>query len=381
MKANDLRMQRHSNDSSYLMRTDPDQLRYLMGFTCVPGIGRVRLSLLQSYFGDLERAWMASMDALQSAGLDAKSAKALVATRASVSLDDELAKLKQLDVKALSPDDPLFPPRLREVYDCPILIYVRGTLIREDECAVAVVGTRHPSVYGRQAAEEITKELARNKVTIVSGLAAGIDAVAHRATLDAGGRTIAVCGCGLDMVYPSNHATLARQVMEHGALVSEFPLGTRPKAEHFPQRNRIISGMSLGVLVVEAGEESGALLTANRALEQNRDVFAIPGSIFSPLSVGTNYLIQQGAKLIRNCEDILEELNLNMVPHQLEMRELVAPTDTEAQVLMHLTKEATHIDALCRISGLPTPTVTSTLAMLELKGLARQVGGMNYILN
>jgi DNA processing protein len=305
----------------------------------------------------------------------------MVATRASVSLDDELAKLKQLDVKALSPDDPLFPPRLREVYDCPIMIYVRGTLIREDECAVAVVGTRHPSVYGRQAAEEITKELARNKVTIVSGLAAGIDAVAHRATLDAGGRTIAVCGCGLDMVYPSNHATLARQVMEHGALVSEFPLGTRPKAEHFPQRNRIISGMSLGVLVVEAGEESGALLTANRALEQNRDVFAIPGSIFSPLSVGTNYLIQQGAKLIRNCEDILEELNLNMVPHQLEMRELVAPTDTEAQVLMHLTKEATHIDALCRISGLPTPTVTSTLAMLELKGLARQVGGMNYILN
>jgi DNA processing protein len=374
-------MQRHSNDSSYLMRTDPDQLRYLVGFTSVPGIGRVRLSLLQGYFGDLERAWMASMDELQSAGLDAKSARALVATRASVSLDDELAKLKQLDVKALSPDDPLFPPRLREVYDCPIMIYVRGTVIREDECAVAVVGTRHPSVYGRQAAEEITKELARNKVTIVSGLAAGIDAVAHRATLDAGGRTIAVCGCGLDMVYPSNHATLARQVMEHGALVSEFPLGTRPKAEHFPQRNRIISGMSLGVLVVEAGEESGALLTTNRALEQNRDVFAIPGSIFSPLSVGTNYLIQQGAKLIRNCEDILEELNLNMVPHQLEMRELVAPTDTEAQVLMHLTKEATHIDALCRISGLPTPTVTSTLAMLELKGLARQVGGMNYILN
>jgi DNA processing protein len=267
------------------------------------------------------------------------------------------------------------------VYDSPILIYVRGTLVREDECAVAVVGTRHPSVYGRQAAEEITKELARNRVAVISGLAAGIDAVAHRAALDAGGRTIAVTGCGLDMVYPSSHVSLARQIMERGALVSEFPLGTKPKAEHFPQRNRIISGMSLGVLVVEAGEESGALLTANRALEQNRDVFAIPGSIFSPLSAGTNYLIQQGAKLIRNCEDILEELNLNMVPHQLEMRELVAPTDTEAQVLMHLTKEATHIDALCRISGLPTPTVTSTLVMLELKGLARQVGGMNYILN
>jgi DNA processing protein len=363
------------------MRTDPDQLRYLIGFTYVPGIGRVKLSLLQSYFGNLERAWNASVEELQAAGLDAKAAKALIATRAGISLDDELGKLERLNVKALSPDDPLFPPRLREVYDSPILIYVRGTLVREDECAVAVVGTRHPTVYGRQAAEEITKELARNRVTVISGLAAGIDAVAHRAALDAGGRTIAVTGCGLDMVYPSSHVSLARQVMERGALVSEFPLGTRPKAEHFPQRNRIISGMSLGVLVVEAGEESGALLTAHRALEQNRDVFAIPGSIFSPLSAGTNYLIQQGAKLIRNCEDILEELNLNMVPHQLEMRELVAPTDTEAQVLMHLTKEATHIDALCRISGLPTPTVTSTLAMLELKGLARQVGGMNYILN
>jgi DNA processing protein len=157
------------------------------------------------------------------------------------------------------------------------------------------------------------------------------------------------------MVYPSSHVSLAREIMEHGALVSEFPLGTRPKAEHFPQRNRIISGMSLGVLVVEAGEESGALLTAHRALEQNRDVFAIPGSIFSPLSAGTNYLIQQGAKLIRNCEDILEELNLNMVPQQLEIRNLVAPTDTEAQVLMHLTKEATHIDALCASAACQRP--------------------------
>ncbi len=213
------------------MRIDPEQLRFLIGFTYVPGIGRVKLSLLQSYFGDLERAWMASMDELQSAGLDVKAAKALVATRTGISLNDELAKLERLNVKALSADDPLFPPRLREVYDCPILIYVRGTLVREDECAVAVVGTRHPSMYGRQAAEEITKELARNRVTIVSGLAAGIDAVGHRATLDAGGRTIAVTGCGLDMVYPSSHVSLARQIMEHGALVSEFPLGTRPKAD------------------------------------------------------------------------------------------------------------------------------------------------------
>ncbi len=363
------------------MRIDPDQIRYLIGFTYVPGIGRVKLSLLQSYFGDLEKAWNASSDELKSAGLDAKAAKALLATRARVSLDVELEKLERLSVKAVSADDPDYPPRLKEIYDYPPLIYVKGTLTHEDECAVAVVGTRRPSVYGRQAAEEITSELARNKITIVSGLASGIDAVAHRAALDVGGRTIAVTGCGLDMVYPGSHVTLAKQIIEHGALISEFPLGTGPKAEHFPQRNRIISGMSLGVLVIEAGEESGALLTAHRALEQNRDVFAVPGSIFSPTSAGTNYLIQQGAKLVRNCEDILEELNLKMVPYQIEMKELVTPTDTEFQVLNYLTREATHIDAICRTSGLPASTVTSTLAMLELKGLARQVGNMNYVLS
>lgn len=363
------------------MRTDHDQIRHQIGFSYVPGIGRVKLSLLRSYFGDLERAWNAPPEELKSAGLDAKAEKSLLATRARISLDAELEKLKRLGVQALSTDDPDYPPRLKEIYDYPPLIYVRGTLTPEDECAVGVVGTRRPSVYGRQAAEEITSELARNKITIVSGLASGIDAVAHRAALDAGGRTIAVAGCGLDMVYPSSHVTLAREIIEHGALVSEFPLGTRPKAEHFPQRNRIISGMSLGVLVIEAGEESGALVTAHRAVEQNRDVFAVPGSIFSPASTGTNYLIQQGAKLVRKAEDILEELNLKMVPYQIEMKELVTPTDTESQVLGYLTREATHIDAICRTSGLPTPTVTSTLAMLELKGLARQVGNMNYVLS
>ncbi len=363
------------------MSTDPEQLRYLIGFSHVPGIGRVRLSLLRRYFGTVKKAWLAPIDELQTAGLDARAARALVVTRAGLSLDEELAKLQRLNVKAVSPDDPLFPPRLREVYDCPILIYVRGTLLPDDECAVGVVGTRRPSLYGRQAAEDISRELSRHRVTVVSGLAAGIDAVAHRTALDAGGRTLAVTGCGLDIVYPASHASLARSIAEQGALISEFPLGVRPRPEHFPQRNRIISGLTLGVLVVEAGDRSGALLTANRALEQNREVFAVPGSIFSPLSAGTNALIKQGAKLVCHCADILEELNLRRQPRQLEMKETAVPTDTEARVLMHLTREATHIDKLCRASGLPTPTVTSTLAMLEIKGLARQVGGMSYILN
>lgn len=359
---------------------DLNGVKYWVGFSLIPGIGRIKLSFLNAYFGDLGKAWHASAGELRSAGLDAKSIETILALRSRISLDAELEKLERYKVKVITGDDPSYPPRLKEIYDSPPLLYVRGSLIPEDEWAIAVVGTRRASIYGRQAAEEIVADLARNGITIISGLAKGIDSIAHRVALQAGGRTIAVAGCGLDIVYPSDHVALARQIMEHGALISEFPLGTRPKAEHFPQRNRIMSGMSLGVLVVEAGERSGALLTAHWAVEQNREVFAIPGSVFSPVSKGTNRLIQEGAKLVRHCADILEELNLTMVAQQLEMKELVLTTDTESELLSHLSKEAAHIDDLCRQSGLPIATVTSTLAMLELKGLAKQVGGMNYVL-
>jgi DNA processing protein len=228
--------------------------------------------------------------------------------------------------------------------------------------------------------EGIAGDLARSGVTIISGLARGIDSVAHRSALDAGGRTIAVFACGLDIVYPAENLRLAQAIMERGALVSDYPLGTRPKAEHFPRRNRIMSGMSLGTLVVEAGEESGALITARLALEQNREVFAVPGSILSPSSRGTNRLIQDGAKLVRGVKDILEELNLTAVPQQLEMREVVPADETESLVLKRLSAEPTHIDEVCRQSGLPVSTVSSTLAIMELKGMVRQVGGMNYVL-
>jgi len=359
---------------------DLNEVKYWVGFTLIPGIGRIKLSLLEAYFGDLERAWNAPAAELKTAGLDAKSADVIITLRPRISLDDELEKLERHKVKAITGDDPGYPARLKEIYDYPPLLYVRGTLIPEDEWAIAVVGTRRASTYGRQVTEEIVADLVRNKITITSGLAKGIDAIAHRTALGTGGRTIAVAGCGLDMVYPGDHVDLARKIMERGALISEFPLGTRPKAEHFPQRNRIISGMSLGTLVVEAGEKSGAMITAHWAVEQNRDVFAVPGSIFSPASKGTNRLIQEGAKLVRNCADILEELNLTMVPQQTEMKELVLTTDTESQLLHHLSREATHIDDICRQTGLSIAAVSSTLAMLELRGLAKQVGSMNYVL-
>lgn len=360
--------------------TDISELKYWASFSRIPGIGRVRLSQLKEYFGKLEHAWKASAGELKRAGLDSKTAQAIVNFQARISPDAEMEKLERFQVKVLSCDAPGYPQRLRETYDYPPVIYVRGELLPEDECCLAVVGTRRASVYGRQVTEEIVADLARNGVAIVSGLARGIDSIAHRAALEAKGRTIAIFACGLDIVYPAENAKLAREIMEHGALVSEYPLGTKPKADNFPRRNRIMSGLSLGVLIIEAGESSGALITVSHALEQNREVFAVPGSILSPNSRGTNRLIQEGAKLVMNCADILEELNLSVIAQQLEMKEIVPVNETESHLLKELTSEPVHIDEVCRRSGLPIVTVSSTLAMMELRGVVKQVGGMNYVL-
>ena len=357
-----------------------DELKYWVGFSRMPGIGRVKISQLLEHFSTLEQAWKASTGELRKAGLDSKSTDTIVNMRPRISLDAEMESLKRYKVKVLTCDSDTYPQRLREIYDYPPVLYVRGNPLPEDETCLAVVGTRRATVYGRQVTDEIVSDLARNKVTIVSGLAKGIDSIAHRAALEAGGRTIAVFACGLDIVYPAENANLAREIMERGALISEYPLGIRPKADNFPRRNRIMSGLSLGVLVIEAGESSGALITANQALEQNRDVFAVPGSILSPASRGTNRLIQEGAKLVRNHVDILEELNLAMVAQQLEMKEILPADETESLLLKQLSAEPTHIDEVCRHSRLTPALVSSTLTMMELKGMVKQVGGMNYVL-
>jgi DNA processing protein len=269
---------------------------------------------------------------------------------------------------------------LLQIPDPPPVLYVRGRLTNEDEWAVAVVGTRRASAYGKTVTQRLVTDLAVNHVTIVSGLARGIDGEAHQVALDAGGRTIAVLGCGLDLIYPPEHRNLAREIVENGALVSEYPLGTRPEASNFPPRNRIISGLSLGVLVVEAGFKSGALITADFAADQGRDVFAVPGNLYARTNVGTNRLIQDGAKLVMGAEDILEELNLMMVAQQVEVRAVVPETETEALLLQHLSLEPVHVDELALRVELPISDVTSNLALMELKGMVRQVGGMNYVL-
>jgi len=355
-------------------------IKYWVGFSLVPGIGRVKLTQMENYFGNLENAWKAAPADLKHAGLDSHSINAVTSWRPKVSLEAEMEKLDRYGVKVFTCHDTDYPSRLKEIYDYPPVLYVRGSLLPEDEWCLAVVGTRRATVYGRQVTEEIVADLAQSKITIVSGLAKGIDSVAHRSALNIGGRSIAVLGCGLDIVYPSENAELARQIMRQGALISEYPLGTKPKAENFPRRNRIMSGLSLGVLIVEADESSGAMITAHLALEQNREVLAIPGSILSPASRGTNHLIQEGAKLVRNYTDILEELNLTSVARQIEMKEIIPASDTESLLLKKLSAEPTHIDEVCRLSGLPTSTVSSTLAMMELKGLVKQVGTMSYVL-
>ena len=356
-----------------------DQIKYWISFQRIPGLGRVRLSLLESRFGDMGRAWAASGQELLSAGLEPRVVSAIVNHRPRLSPDEEVERLRRHDIKVLLHSDPAYPQRLREIYDFPPLLYLRGELALQEETCLAVVGTRHPTIYGRQVAEELVTDLVANGVTIVSGLARGIDALAHRAALAHGGRTIAVFACGLDRVYPAEHAGLAREVMAQGALLSDYPPGTPPRADFFPRRNRILSGLSLGVVVVEAGQSSGALITARWALEQNREVFAVPGSVLSPTSRGTNRLIQEGAKLVASYTDILEELNLMVSAPQMEFKELATLTEAETALMHQLSAEPRHIDLVCRLSGLPTPVVSSTLAVLELKGLARQVGPMNYV--
>jgi DNA processing protein len=366
--------------SKATIATSQDELKYWIAFNRIAGIGRVRYETMLSAFGTLSAAWSAGRSDLRAAGLDQHATRLIADKRVEIDPDAELESLANAGITALTWADVRYPARLKEIDDAPPVLYLRGGLATTDELAVAVVGTRRPTPYGRQVAEELSYQLAANRITVVSGLARGVDAIAHRAALQAGGRTLAVMACGLDMVYPPEHAKLSREIAEHGVLISEQPLGTQPRGDYFPRRNRILSGLSLGVLVIEADIKSGAMITARQALDQNREVFAVPGSVFSPQSRGTNTTIQRGeAKLVLTVEDILQELNLTTAPQQIEMQELVPATDTEAEVLRHISKEAVHINDVCRKSGLPAATVGSLLAMMELKGMVKQMGPAAYV--
>lgn len=352
--------------------------KYWVGFNMVRGIGPARVRALIDYFGSLEDAWRAPAAELREAGLDKRSLENLLAARGRLDLDREMARLEKWGVRVMTWEDHDYPRRLRQIYNAPPVLYVRGSLLPQDEWAVAVVGTRRPTDYGREAARVLAADLARQGITVVSGLALGIDGIAHQAALDAGGRTIAVLGSGFRYLYPARHRNLAKRIVENGALISEYALDVRPEASNFPPRNRIISGLSMGVVVVEAGERSGALITAHFAAEQGREVFAVPGPIFNRPSVGTNRLIQEGAKAVTSVRDILEELDITMAAEQQEARLNIPKSDLEERIWTYLLETPHHVDEIVRELGLETSEVMSTLTLMELKGLVRQVGPMEF---
>ena len=370
------------------MTTGPEttgQTKYWVAFSQIPGLGAVRFRLLEKALGNMEEAWRASEAALAAAGLDRRTVSQIIQRRPQLDPDTAMAQMNDHGVRAVTWHDPEYPSPLKETYDPPPVLFLKGRLLPQDQRAVAVVGTRRATAYGREACATLVGDLARSGVTIVSGLALGIDGVSHRVAIEAGGRTIAVLGSGLDVIYPAEHRPLAQQVAQAGALVSEHPLGTRPMAQNFPRRNRILSGMTRGVLVVEAPEASGAMWTVHWALEESREVFAVPGSIFSPASQGVNRLLQQGAKLVLSYTDVLEELNLlGLGPPQAHQEELpglmpASPQGDEAALLALIGHEPIHIDEVGRGVGLPMAAVSSSLAVMEIKGLVKQVGTMHYV--
>ncbi len=356
-----------------------DAKEYWVGFNLVKGIGAARVRLLLEAFGDLKTAWQASPSALRNAGLHAKLVEALVQVRDSVDLESIWQRLENQGIHVVTWDDKTYPRRLREIDQPPPVLYVRGELLLEDEWAVAVVGTRRVTPYGRQIAEQVAASLAHSGVTVVSGLAHGVDAIAHQAALNAGGRTLAVLGCGVDRIYPPDHRRLAEHLLEHGALISDYAPGTPPEAVNFPPRNRIISGLSIAVVVVEAGERSGALITAQFAAEQGREVFAVPGNINAPQSIGANRLVQQGAHPLLEVRDLLDSLDLDLVTEQQTARKALPADTVEAKLLSLLGQQPIHVDDIRNQADMPIEKISAALTLMELKGLVRQVGGMQYI--
>ncbi len=358
-----------------------ENLAYWVGFSKVAGIGPMRLRKLLDYFGDIQSAWQANLGELAALGLERRAIENLALARQNLDLEAELRKIEDLGVSVFTWKSADYPAQLRNIPDPPFILYLRGEILPQDEWALAVVGTRSASVYGKEVTRMLVSGLAASGVTIVSGLALGIDTQAHQSALDAGGRTLTVLGSGVDNIYPKRNQKLAEKILQRGAIISEFPLGTRPESGNFPRRNRIISGLSLGTLMVEGSERSGARITIDYALEQGREALAVPGNIFSRGSKGPNKLIQAGAKAITSIGDILEELNLTMVTQHTEAKAIIPDSPTEAALLEHLSADPLHVDELGRATGLSSAELSSTLTMMELKGQVRQVGGMNYVKN
>ena len=346
----------------------------------VRGVGPVRVRQAEEHFETLGDAWRAGEEELKEAGWDAPAIAGLADARGKIEPERELEAARAAGCEPMSWHDPRYPFRLRHTASPPPLLFARGGLDKRDERSVAIVGTRRPTEYGKQMTLELAHGLAAVGVSVVSGLAHGVDGHAHEAALDAGGRTVAVVAGGLDRLYPSEHRGLAARIAESGAVITEYPPGTKPVRENFPVRNRIIAGMSMAVLVTEAQLQSGTRTTVEAAQAEGRAVFALPGSAKSPQSAGPHELIRGGAaQLAESAQDILDALELDAAPEQAQLAEQLPDDPVESAIFSALGAEPLHIDELCRASGTPAPQASAALAMLELKGMVRQIGAMTYV--
>ena len=368
-----------------------DKLPWL-ALKSIPGVGPVLFQRLLQRFGQPAAVFQARPEELLTVkGVNRDLAQDLLSFRAWDRVEAELARIAAAGVEVLLQADPRFPARLKQIPYPPPLLFIKGTILPQDDLAVALVGTRAASYYGLKTCRRLAGALAMRGLTVVSGLARGIDTAAHQGALENSGRTLAVLGCGLDVVYPPENLKLYQEIPEHGALVSEFPLGTPPDAKNFPIRNRIISGLALGVVVIEAGVKSGTTITVRYALDQGREVFAVPGPIDSPTSAGPHRLIQDGAKLVQDVEDILEELPaLRPAPGPRFAPAAPAGRVSEAPIPMRpapedpllplLGSEPLQLEELVQAARLPVHEVLARLTLLELQGLVKELPGKCYVL-
>lgn len=362
------------------------ETKYWVAFSVFPGIGPVRFKLLYDYFGSAKAAWLANPQELRNIKLGEKLTCEFIAFRDTFDIERYLKQLEKLHVLVVTRNDPKYPKLLAQIPDPPFLLYIKGRNTGRPinlDRTIAVVGTRKITRYGEDVTSRLVTGLVSYGFTIVSGLAYGVDAAAHQAALDAGGKTIAVLGCGIDIIAPPSNARLYWNIANGGgAIVSEMPLGLRPNKGLFPARNRIISGLSLGVVVTEGAGDSGALITARNAVEQGREVFAVPGPITSPYSRGPAQLIKKGAKLVESVEDIIEEFGLENLRKASPCGGKGTPykggTKEEEKILVLLADRQMHIDELVRVTNLKISAVAASLTLLEIRGIVKDYGAKMY---
>ena len=366
---------------------------YYLAFSLVEGIGPVRFKLLLEYFGSAQKAWEAPKAELEKIGLNQKIVEQIVEKQKTFRPETYITDLAKKEISFITTADSDYPELLKQISDPPFVLFVKGKIIKEDILAVGIVGTRYPTSYGREVTERISSDLAVSGITIISGMARGVDGIAHRAAIEVGGRTIAVLGCGIDIIYPPENRQLYFDIAKNGAVVSEFPPGMMVTRGLFPARNRLISGLSRGIVVTEGAKDSGSLITASDAAKQGRDVFAVPGSITNPMSAAPLYLMKDGAKIITCAKDVLDELGIiygTLKSHESAFAKATAgesvrknfraESPIEEAIFSILASGGIQIDQMIRKLEKKPEEVLPTITLMEIQGKVKNIGNMTYAL-